>query len=455
MRKIYLIFMGILLCMTPMAAQDFPSELASDFQIILDNQVSNSPVKGLAASIILPDGSQWTGWSGVSTGSEAIDTSRLFNYGSQRHQLVSVTVLKLQEEGLLSIEDSIGKYLPNLNQINTHFPIKKYMNQTSGAGEYWDPGNPFWGMVFGSRETVWSLPEVAQYIPESESTEDPSYIPRNTNHLVLALLIEEVTGNPVGDEINTRILEPLGLTSSIFPVSDFNENLLNGVWQYNAGSPNDFYGLSQDSYLTSRVAWCAKIQENVQFTRALHSGNVLTQELTEILYQETPGSKETLNYPFENLVETYGNGVQMMEFEGTKVVGHGGNGLNMGVSFHFPEENLSLSLVSNMFDSQFEIATLFKSMYTKLNDYMTVSAGPDNSLDPGELKVYPNPASDWLHIDAPGTQNQYVRVFNATGSLILEERVSGPVNVSGLNSGIYFVTLTDKNRTLTTRFVKH
>ena len=111
MKKLYVLFFTIFILFSGINAQDFPSTLANDLQFVLDNHINATVSKGVAATVILSDGSEWTGSSGIQNGSVPIDTAKLFNFGSQAKELTAITVLKLQEAGLLSVNDSIGTYL--------------------------------------------------------------------------------------------------------------------------------------------------------------------------------------------------------------------------------------------------------------------------------------------------------------------------------------------------------
>ena len=81
----------------------------------------------------------------------------------------------------------------------------------------------------------------------------------------------------------------------------------------------------------------------------------------------------------------------------------------------------------------------FGSQGVELTGMFIVYSGEGvNEIAYEDLSVYPNPAKDALYID--GIDGQIVRVYDATGRLVMEEVYNGQLNVSVLQSGIYAAT---------------
>jgi len=453
MKKFYVLLTGIVFITNLVSAQEFPAGLAEELQAALDDHVKSTSSKGIAATIILSDNSEWTGYSGTRDGVNPVIASKLFNFGSQGKELTAATVFKLDEAGLLSIDDSIGKYLTGIPNLRTDLPVKRFLNHTTGIGEYWVSGSEIWKKVWDDRTAILSLDEAAHYIPEGSADADPQYKYTNTNALITALLVEKVTGNPVGEEIYNLVLKPLGITTSVFPVSDFDEGLLNGIWAYNNGNPGYRGDWPHDSYFTTRLAWNGRIEDAAHFCRALHTGNILNAKNSQMMYEEAPGSKEIINYPVEGIVNSYGYGVEMITFNGEKMVGHGGNGLGMSMAFHNREKNYTIAAAINVFDDNLDMADLFNALFTMVNAY-----DPTTGILPEQagtsVKVYPNPASDRLYFASELSGQASVKIYDVQGALVLEQPVNGNVDVSGLQSGLYIIRVKDQERLLTGKFMK-
>jgi hypothetical protein len=65
----------------------------------------------------------------------------------------------------------------------------------------------------------------------------------------------------------------------------------------------------------------------------------------------------------------------------------------------------------------------------------------DNVLN--NIKMYPNPANDYLNFNANSNENLDIQIFDILGKSVLNlDNVRNPVNVSELKSGVYFVQIT-------------
>ncbi|UZQ52793.1 serine hydrolase [Trichothermofontia sichuanensis B231] len=198
------------------------ASLVSDLQTIL-NQVQQNPLfKGSTLSVVTPDGSFWHGASGFSdaeTGQQMRPDDRL-EIASATKPFVAVTVLQLVQEGKLSLDDSLSKWLPNVAQRldnGNRATIRQLLNHTSGIVDYLDA---FVSAVFVDPELQtkrWTAEQVLTYAYGKNSDETPGqYAYSNTNYVLLGLIIEKATGNSLAQQIRQRILQPLGMQNTFY-----------------------------------------------------------------------------------------------------------------------------------------------------------------------------------------------------------------------------------------------
>ncbi|MEO6828123.1 MAG: serine hydrolase domain-containing protein, partial [Microbacteriaceae bacterium] len=130
---------------------------------------------------------------------------------------VGTVVLQLADQGKLSLGDPIDNYVPNVPN-GSHITLRQLITMTSGLPNYSD--NPHWGADFLSDtaaawtpdrllEDAWGMP--TSFPPGSNMEYS------NTNFVLLGLVVKRVTGQSVGDAIQTRILNPLRLTATTYP----------------------------------------------------------------------------------------------------------------------------------------------------------------------------------------------------------------------------------------------
>lgn len=91
-----------------------------------------------------------------------------------------------------------------------------------------------------------------------------------------------------------------------------------------------------------------------------------------------------------------------------------------------------------------------------LNDFGT---GINNYFTENDVNIYPNPAENTLHIEFDHNQFNVsgVQIFDINGKLVSSQNVDSDVNsinVSNLNSGCYFIRLSDEHNAFTTKFIK-
>ena len=144
----------------------------------------------------------------------------IFQSGSVGKQFVSAAIMMLVEEGKLSLDDSITKYFSDAPAAWKPILIKNLLSHTSGLAEYESeertgPKGPFYlRLDFTEDELVTKI----EALPiEAGPGEKWDY--RNTNYVLLGILIHKITGKPYYEFLDERIFKPLGMTSTLL-ISD-------------------------------------------------------------------------------------------------------------------------------------------------------------------------------------------------------------------------------------------
>ena len=469
MKKFYTFIIMFLCISTIVRSQEFPEDLKLTLQEVLDEHVADYGVKGVSATVIRFDENTWTGVSGTADGITHVDTVKLWHFTSQSKGLISVVVLQLHEEGLLSVDEPLNKYLPELANANAHFPVKRFLNHTSGTNEIYEPGSALWNIVWGNRDSIWNYNMFTGFVTKSSDNPDPGYSVNNTNAVLLTNLIEKLTGNSAAHEIKTRIFEPLGLKHSMIPTGNFDPAQINGIWSYNNGNPDNRSSLSHNSYLTSRVAWIGKIYEAARFERALNKGKLLKPETMEMFYQPAQGSAQnwdnlSMTYNLSRIETAYGLGISIAKWDGLQMYGHGGSGLGYSASYHFPDENFTISLANNCFGSELQSMILFDSIYKALKSWTpTTSNNDDLQISQSEVTIYPNPVSDKINIqfNEKINGNLNVAILDMGGRMLHQEKIYENISnqviqiviPQSLEQGFYILRINNEQKTITKQFV--
>jgi CubicO group peptidase (beta-lactamase class C family) len=132
-----------------------------------------------------------------------------YSIGSISKQFTAASMLLLQEDGKLSLDDPVGKYIPNLTRAN-EVTIRQLLSHTSGYQDYWpqDYVPPF--ML---------QPITSEKILEMWARKPLDFDPgtrwqySNTNYVIAGVIVEKVSGMPLLQFLQARIFNPLAMKS--------------------------------------------------------------------------------------------------------------------------------------------------------------------------------------------------------------------------------------------------
>ena len=139
--------------------------------------------------------------------------------GSITKTFVATVVLQLAAEGRLSLNDSVQKWLPGVITGHGYHPaqitIRQLLQQTSGIRDY--TSDPRFQTARALAQT-WR-PQQLVNIALRLGPPVHGWLYSNTNYILLGMIIQKVTGHSPITEIRRRILAPLGLHDTSFPLT--------------------------------------------------------------------------------------------------------------------------------------------------------------------------------------------------------------------------------------------
>ena len=141
-----------------------------------------------------------------------------YSIGSISKQFTATAILLLQEQGKLSLDDKVGKFLPGLTQAN-EVTIRELLSHTSGYQDYW-PQDYLMPIML--------QPTTAQKIADVWARKPLDFEPgtkwqySNTNYVIAGLIVEKASGMPLLQFLQQRVFTPLGMKS----VADINTTKL-------------------------------------------------------------------------------------------------------------------------------------------------------------------------------------------------------------------------------------
>jgi D-alanyl-D-alanine carboxypeptidase len=187
-------------------------------QKIIDEKVGNDTDKlvGVSVSIRVGNEERWKLVGGISKLAVPSESNMRFGIGSITKTAVAATILKLEDEGLLSLDDTIGDWLslnlPNIDESITIFQLLAHFTGLKGYFKHPD----IWRDVEGNLGTAIEPTRLAGYIGTPINTPGITHEYSNSNYLVLGLIIEAVTQKTVGEVMREKFWIPLQMNNIYF-----------------------------------------------------------------------------------------------------------------------------------------------------------------------------------------------------------------------------------------------
>lgn len=310
---------AVALALAGSACGSVSREVARDKKIDADiAAVTAAGVPGVAA--LIRDGGSTSrvaqGVGEVASGTP-VRTSDRFRIGSLSKTYVAVVMLQLADEGKLSLDDSVEKWLPRLVPNGRSITLRQLLNHTSGIANYEEHPQYLAPYMAGDLAHV----TTPQQLVAMGTSLGPLFAPgtastySNTNYTVAGLVIEKVTGTTMGAQLEQRIFRPLKLESTYLPTDPgLSGQHAHGYFVLGGPPATDVTGFSPS------IGWAggsivSTIDDVTVFYRALLEGRLVRDE----------SLKQMMTTVTETNGEVYGLGLAKKELSCGPVWGHGGN----------------------------------------------------------------------------------------------------------------------------------
>lgn len=197
--------------------------------------------------------------------------------------MLGATIMRLQEKGILSLNDPVSKYIPQatLNKIRNGdkgLTIRNLMNHTSGIYDLIDDDG-FYLQVLNDPAKHWTSDQLLEYVYNKDAqfpfnpADTAGY--SNTNFLLLGIVVDAATGTNHAQALKTEIFEPLGLEDTYYYWHDplpensvaqgyfdlYNNGNIENLTNWNTGSGNGYTGVYStvwDMYLFAKALFVDK-----------------------------------------------------------------------------------------------------------------------------------------------------------------------------------------------------
>ena len=265
----------------------------------------------------------------------------IFNTGSVSKQFTAMGIVLLHQQGKLSFDDDIRKYLPDLPDFGNTITIRHMLHHTSGMRSL----HAMLGLAGWRDDDSRTNEDLYRFmLNQQELNFKPGeeYLYCNTGYMLMVNIIEKLTEQKFPVWMNDNIFTPLGM------VDTYVEDNYMRIVSNNATS---YYGSN------------SKFQRAVEFWGYIGSGN-MHSTVKDLLIWLNNFSEPSPNWEqafkmlqiTDNLndgsINNYAFGVTVDEVKGHKRVQHGGaiGGFRSFIS-NYPEEELSIAILTNFSSS--------------------------------------------------------------------------------------------------------
>src|SRR5579863_5318256 len=273
-----------------------------------------------------------------------VKAETVFQSGSVGKQFVSAAVMMLVEENKVSLDDSITKYFPDAPASWKPILVKNLLSHTSGLSEYESddrtgPKGPFYLRLDFTEEEL--VKKIEAMPIEWAPGENWAY--RNTNYVLLGVLIHRVTGKRYEEFLAERIFKPLGMSSTrLISEHDIVPNRASG-YELDGGQIKNQEWVSPTFNSTADGALYFNVLDIARWDEALYGTRLLRQSSLDLIWTVYP-----LNNGKPN-PDNYGFAWEMGAQKGHKRIEHGGawQGFTCNIA-RYPDDSITVVALTNL-----------------------------------------------------------------------------------------------------------
>ncbi|WKN40650.1 serine hydrolase domain-containing protein [Tunicatimonas pelagia] len=194
--------------------------IAPRLKELMQQHADDRHISGVAWGIVVDDELVVADAYGLANREENIPatTSSVFRIASMTKSFTAMAILKLRDEGKLSLHDPVTEHIPeakNLEYLTSDAPvmaIENLLTMTAGFPE----DNPWGDRQLDEPEQM--LLNLLQQTPAFSNVPAYEYEYSNTGYAMLGLIVQRVSGQPFGEYIRDNIFQPLGMNDTYWEV---------------------------------------------------------------------------------------------------------------------------------------------------------------------------------------------------------------------------------------------
>jgi CubicO group peptidase (beta-lactamase class C family) len=264
-----------------------------------------------------------------------LTTDNVFEIGSITKQFTSVSILMLEEQGKLYLQDEITKYIPDYPTVGKTITIHHLLNHTSGIKSYTNMES----FKKNARKDM-TPTELIDVFKNEPMDFDPGekFLYNNSGYILLGHIIEVVSGESYADFIQKNIFDKIGMTSTYY-------GSMKKIIPKRASGYSDNNGFTNADYLSLTIPYAAgsimsTVDDLLIWQNAINSNALIKRSsLEKAINGSTLNSGEKIPYGY-GWIKGSISGSTTFEHSGG-IFGYTSNGIFL------PKENIYVIALSN------------------------------------------------------------------------------------------------------------
>jgi CubicO group peptidase (beta-lactamase class C family) len=366
-----------------------------------------------------------------------IRDTTVFSIASTTKPFTALAVLLLEGDGKIRLDDDIRKYMPEVPVFGPPITVRDLLSHTSGLRDYWNLFN----MAGWRTSDVQTEEDVLWLVKRQRALNHPTgteFLYTNTGYILLATMVERVSGVPYRQFLSERIFRPLGMTRSDVKMTmgQVIDDFATGYWGHDpaelrvAPRPNAFAG---NSGVVTTVVDLGRFAANFDEPK------VGTKAMLDAM--SVPGRLK------DGTTFGYGLGLFIGTHRGHRMLSHAGSELGFKSDFiRFPDDDLTVAVDCNAFDiPPTPLALKVADLYLK-----DVEPTAGDSSSPTPAQGAPSiPTQDLAGLYWNGATGGIHRFLFKDGKLQLDGGGEGLFELAPLTGGAYRLTAAPRRYILT------
>lgn len=269
----------------------------------------------------------------------AITPTTVFHVASMSKQFTAASILLLAQQGKLSLDDPVRKYIPELPDFGTPVTIRELIHHTSGLRDQWDLLG-LWGWRY-SLDLI-TNDDVLYVVSRQKELNFPpgtKHLYSNTGYTLLGEIVKRVSGKSLREFTTENIYQPLGMKNTHFR-DDHAEIIKNIAYGYEPAK--DTFRLSVTNFDTvGATSLMTTVEDLAQWDENFYHPRVGGPELIKQMVERGKlNNGEQLDYA---------SGLVIGKYRGLNTVDHGGADAGYRSDMiRFPDQHFSSACLCNL-----------------------------------------------------------------------------------------------------------